>query len=156
MKLTDEMKNVLRIGGDPAIVTYLTTSTISGKCNIHLQPYTDVYGDDFVLLPDLFAQKTKVNLNENRVGVLTVGNPGAGATWAFRGPCNVFQWGHPPKFSFHGLTAGEVLEKWGDWNSLEKLDAVDEDIRPKAIAQRGVIVIKVDEVYDCHAPESGK
>lgn len=156
MKLTDEMKNVLRIGGDPAIVTYLTTSTIGGKCNIHLQPYTDVYGDDFILLPDLFAQKTKINLNENRVGVLTVGNPGVGATWAFRGPCNEFQWGHPPKFSFHGLTAGEVLEKWGDWNSLEKLDAVDEDIRPKAIAQRGVIVIKVDEVYDCHAPESGK
>lgn len=156
MKLTDEMKDVLRIGGDPAIVTYLTTSTISGKCNIHLQPYTDVYGDDVILMPDLFAQKTKVNLNENRIGVLTVANPRAGATWAFRGPCNVFQWGHPPKFSFHGLTAGAVLEKWGDWNSLEKLDVVDEDIWPKAISQRGVIVIKADEVYEYHASESGK
>lgn len=156
MKLTDEMKNVLSMSGDPAIVTYLTTSTIGGKCNIHLQPYTDVYGDDFILMPDLFAQKTKINLNENRVGVLTVGNPAAGTTWAFRGPCNVFQWGHPPKFNFHSLTAGEVLEKWGDWNALEKLDTVDEDIRPKAIGQRGVIVIKVDEVYDYHASESGK
>lgn len=156
MKLTEEMQNVLKIGGDSAIVAYLTTSTIGGKCNVHLQPYTDTYGDGFILMPDLFAQKTKINLNENRVGVLTIGNPSAGATWAFRGPCNVFQWGHPPKFSFHGLTAGEVLEKWGDWNSVEKLDTVDEDIRPKAIGQRGVIVIKVEEVYDYHGSESGK
>lgn len=156
MKLTDKMKSALRADGDASLVTYLTTSSIKGKCNIYLQPYTDIYGDDFILSPDLFAQKTKINLNENRVGILTIGNPANGESWAFRGPCNVFQWGHPPKFNFHGLTAGEVLEKWGDWNSLEKLDTVDADIRPKAIGQRGVIVIKIDEVYDYSAAVSGK
>jgi hypothetical protein len=39
---------------------------------------------------------------------------------------------------------------------VEAIDGVDEDIRPKAIGQRGVIVLKVAEVYSYKADESGK
>ncbi len=156
MKLTDEMKEVLKAGSSRSVVTYLTTSNTTGKCNIYLQPYTDVYKDEFIFSPDLFAQKTKININENRVGVMTVANPEAGMTWAFRGPCNIIQWGHPPKFNFQGVTAGEVLERWGDWGQLEALDSVDADIQPKAVGQRGVIVLKVEEVYSYKSEESGK
>jgi len=155
MKLTDEMKNALKVGSDSGVVTYLTTSSCSGSCNVHLQPYTDVYKDEFIFAPDLFAQKTKININENRLAVLTIAHPAEGKTWAFRGPCNLIQWGHPPKFNFHGVTAGEVLQKWGDWGSLEPYDSVDDDIKPKAIGQRGVFVLKVEEIYSYKADESG-
>lgn len=156
MKLTDEMKAVLRIGSASDAVTYLTTSSVTGKCNIMLQPYTDVYDDEFIFMPDLFAQKTKININENRVGVVTVANPVDRRTWAFRGPCNIMQWGHPDKFNFHGVTAGEVLGKWGDWGSLEPYNVADEGIVPRAVGQRGVIVLKVEEVYSTGSDESGK
>ncbi len=155
MKLTDKMKEVLKVGSGKSVVTYLTTSSSTGKCNIHLQPYTDVYKDEFIFAPDLFAQKTKININENRVAVLTVANPAEDRAWAFRGPCNIIQWGHPPKFNFHGVTAGDVLEKWGDWGSLESYDSVDDDIKPKAVGQRGVFVLKVEEVYSYKPSESG-
>lgn len=155
MKLTDEMKEALKAGSGKDVVMYLTTSSAGGKCNIHLQPYTDVYKDEFIFAPDLFAQKTKININENRVAVLTVANPPEGCSWSFRGPCNIIQWGHPPKFNFHGVLAGEVLDKWGDWGSLESYDHVDDDIKPKAIVQRGVFVLKVEEVYSYKPAESG-
>ncbi|MDH4183364.1 MAG: pyridoxamine 5'-phosphate oxidase [Nitrospinota bacterium] len=156
MKLTDQMKEALRVGSPSGVVTYLVTSSVNGKCNIYLQPYTDVYKDEFIFSPDLFAQKSKININENRVAVMTVTNPATGCSWAFRGPCNIIQWGHPPKFSFHGVLAGEVLEKWGDWGKLEPYDSVDEDIRPKAVGQRGVFVLKVEEVYSVDPKDSGK
>lgn len=156
MKLTEEMKEALKAGSKKSVVTYLTTSNVKGKCNIHLQPYTDVYNDEFIFSPDFFAQKTKININENRIGLMTVAHSTDGSTWAFRGPCNIIQWGHPPKFSFHGVMAGEVLEKWGDWGKVEPLDNVDDDIKPKAMCQRGVIVLKVEEIYTYQADFSGK
>ena len=156
MKLTEEMKEALKIGSSSDVVTYLFTSTANGKANLYLQPYTDVYQDEFILSPDLFAQKTKININENRVAVMTVSNPASGQSWAFRGPCNIIQWGHPPKFSFHGVLAGDVLAKWGDWGKLEPYDVVDEEIRPKAVGQRGVFVVKVEEVYSTSPGNSGK
>jgi hypothetical protein len=67
----------------------------------------------------------------------------------------LIQWGHPPKFNFHGVMAGEVLDKWGDWGTLESYDSVDDDIKPKAVGQRGVFVLKVEEVYSYKADESG-
>ncbi|MBI4828939.1 MAG: pyridoxamine 5'-phosphate oxidase [Nitrospinae bacterium] len=155
MKLSSEMIAALRAGGEKDVVTYLTTSSVSGKCNLYLQPYTDVYREEFIISPDLFAQKTKININENRVGLMTVAHPVKGSLWAFRGPCNIIQWGHPPKFAFHGVTAGEALEKWGDWSKLEPYDTVAEDLRPKAVGQRGVIVLKVEEVYNLSPASSG-
>ena len=155
MKLSQEMIEVLKINSSKNAVTYLTTSNIEGKCNIILQPYTDVLQGEFILTPDLFAQKTKININENRVGIMTVAEPSENQAWAFRGPCNIIQWGHPPKFNFHGVYAGEVLEKWGDWGTLEPFDQVDPDIQPKAIGQRGVIVLKVEEIYSYNADKSG-
>jgi hypothetical protein len=156
MKLTDQMKEALRVGSPKSVVTYLVTSSVTGKCNIYLQPYTDVYKDEFIISPDLFAQKSKININENRVAVMTVTHPSSGQSWAFRGPCNIIQWGHPAKFSFHGVLAGEALEKWGDWGKLEPYDGADEDIRPKAVGQRGVFVLKVEEVYSADPRDAGK
>ena len=43
----------------------------------------------------MFAQKTKVNLNENPVGVITIAHPVKGRTWAFRGPLHRDPMGAP-------------------------------------------------------------
>ncbi len=100
--------------------------------------------------------KTKINLNENRVGVLTVAKPSEGVTWALRGPCGHIEWGVPDNYSFQGIKAGDVLKKWGNWDERESVDALPEDVRPPVVAQRGVIVLKVAECYSYKADDSGK
>jgi len=72
---------------------------LDGKPNIAVRQFTDVLDDEYVLMPDLFAQKTKINLNENLVGALTVAWPSEFNGWTVQGPCNIFPWGHPPNYS---------------------------------------------------------
>jgi hypothetical protein len=155
MKLTIQMKEALRIGSKGDVYVYLTTCNLAGKCNTVVQTFTDVYKDEYIFLPDHFAQKTKVNLNENRVAVITVAHPTEGQMWAFRGPCNIIQWGHPPNYTFQGVKAGEVLEGWGEWTQRESFEAIDPDLRPPAAGQRGVIVLKVEEIYSTRPEDSG-
>ena len=145
MKLPKELVEALRIGAPGNTLAYLVTASLEGKPNLLPQAFTDVLDDEFVLMPDLFAQKTKVNLNENLVGALSVAYP-SGIGWVIEGPCNVFQWGHPPGYRFQGLRAGEVLERWGEWDRLESIDDLPEEVRPTVFAQRGVLVIRAERV----------
>jgi|AGTN01.3.fsa_nt_gi hypothetical protein len=146
-KIPKEVVELLRIKEPLDTVVYLTTSDLSGKTNVSVQFLTDVVDDEYVLIPDLFAQKTKVNLNENLRGVVSIGWPDEGRAWFIEGPANVFQWGHPPNYRFQGLRAGDVLDGWGDWESRESFDALPEEVRPQVIAQRGVIVVKAERVW---------
>lgn len=145
MKLPKELVEALRAGAPGGAVVWLATAGLNGKPNLLPVPYTDVLDDEFVLMPDLFAQKTKVNLNENPVGALSVAYP-AGLDWVIQGPCNVFQWGHPPNWRFEGLRAGDVLERWGNWDEVEPLESAPEEARPAVVAQRGVLVIRARRV----------
>lgn len=156
MKLTQEMINTLKIKTPDDTVVYLMTSSVEGKCNISPQLFTDVYMDEFILMPDLFAIKTKINLNENRIGVVTVSHPSEGRTWAFRGPCSHIEWGLPDNYDFQGVKAGEILRKWGDWSEKESFSALPEEARPTVVAQRGVIVLKVAECLSISPEDSGK
>lgn len=156
MKLSKEMIASLKIKSTDDLSVYLTTSSIDGNCNTSPQFFTDVYIDEFILMPDLFALKTKINLNENRVGVVTVTHPVEGRKWVFKGPCGHIEWGLPDTYDFQGIKAGDILKKWGEWSEREDFSGLPDDIRPTVIAQRGVIVLKVAECYSFAAEDSGK
>lgn len=156
MKLTKEIVDTLKIREPDDVVVYLTTTDIEGKCNILPSLFTDIYDDEFILIPDLFAIKTKINLNENRVGVVTVAHTVNGKTWALRGPCGHIEWGLPDNYIFQGMKAGDILRKWGDWSQKESFGDLPAEVRPSVIAQRGVIVLKVAECYSINAEDSGK
>jgi len=145
--LPDELIEVLRIKSALDSVVYLTTTSLSGRPNLSVHTFTDVWDRQFILLPDLFAQKSKVNLNEHLWGLISVALPDADSGWRVEGPANVIQWGHPPGYRFHGLKAGEILDGWGDWEARESFDAVPEEVRPTVVAQRGVIVVKAEKVW---------
>jgi hypothetical protein len=142
-----ELAEVLRIKSPLDSIVYLTTSSLNGNTNISVQHFTDVLDNQYVLIPDLFAQKTKVNLNEHLWGVISVAWPDEARTWRIEGPTNIIQWGHPPTYRFHDLTAADILKGWGDWETRESFDAVPEEFRPQVVAQRGVIVVKAEKVW---------
>lgn len=147
MKIPDELTRVLRVAAADDAVAYLATASRDGRPNLHVQPFTDVLDDEFVLMPDLFAQKTKVNLNENLVGALSIASPRGASEWVVEGPCNIFQWGHPDAYCWEGLRAGDVLARWGSWVELESLAELPTDARPSVVAQRGVIALHAAAIH---------
>lgn len=148
MTIPAELTELLRIKDAPLdAVVYLTTTDLAGHSNVSAHAFTDVVDGEYILLPDLFAQKTKVNLNEHQYGVLSVAWPDAAHPWIVEGPCNIFQWGHPANYRFYALKAGEILAKWGDWEQRESFDSLPEELRPTVVAQRGVIVLKAEKAY---------
>jgi len=153
MKLPDQLIERLKGGAGGTFVTYLATSLLDGTSNLYAVPFSDVVGDELVLLPDLFAQKTKVNLNENSSATLTFAAEEGPAPWVLEGHASIIQWGHPRGFSLFGLKAGEVLDKWGDWDETIEpvIDAPEEAARPTVFAQRGVIVFKPERVVEVPA-----
>jgi hypothetical protein len=156
MKLTREIIDTLKIRKPNDVAVYLTTSNVEGQCNILPSLFTDVYDDEFILIPDLFAVKTKINLNENRIGVITIVHTANGNTWAVRGPCGHIEWGLPDNYNFQGIKAGDILKRWGDWTEKESFDDLPLEVKPSVIAQRGVIVLKVAECYSLNAEDSGE
>lgn len=156
MKLPREIIEALKIKEPDDVVVYLTTCSVDGKCNISPQFFTDVYADEFILIPDLFAVKTKINLNENRVGVVTIAHPAERKAWALRGPCGHIEWGLPDNYEFQGVKAGDILKKWGEWSEKESFSALPPDVRPAVIAQRGVIVLKVADCLSVNVGDSGR
>lgn len=141
-----------RLGGKSpgTLVAMLTTVRSDGATNVMPVPFTDIVRDELVLMPDLFAQKTKVNLNENRAAALSFATEEGDLPWVVEGVADIVQWGHPARFTLFGLRAGEVLERWGDWDeSVEPvLDAQEPSVRPTVFAQRGVIVFKPERVVE--------
>lgn len=156
MKLTDEMKNALMIIGAGGAVVHLTTCSADGKPNTVGERFVAVWKDEYILIADMYAQKTRLNLMENPIGVITIAHPAKGRTWAFRGPTTMLQEGLPPDFEFHGAKAKDVLDEWGNWAEKEPPSEVPPDIRPPRLVQRGVMFMKVDEVYSYKANEAGK
>ena len=153
MKLPGELHERLRGGATGTCVAYLTTSSVNGRSNTLASPFTDVVGGELILLPDLFAQKTKVNLNENRRATLSVAFEKDFADVVLEGQADIVQWGHPRGFKLFGLSAGDVLDRWGDWDeSVEPvLNAHESAARPSVFAQRGVIIFKTERVVEAKA-----
>lgn len=155
-KLTGEMKDALKVVGKGGVVVHLTTSSINGKPNIAAMRFLTHYMDEYILIPDMFFQKTKVNLNENEVGCISVAHPSKDKTWVFRGPCTMITHAAHPSSKWYDLKAGDVLEEWGEWASKEPPDEVPPDIAPPKLGQRGVMALKVEEVYSWDPDEAGK
>jgi len=155
MKLTQEMKDALKIVGKGGAVVYLTTSSRSGKPNTVGERFVAVFRDEYILIAEMFAQKTRVNLNENPVGVITMAHPVRGRTWSFHGPCTILQEGLPDDFVWEGLRASDALAEWGNWAEKEPPSEVPPDIRPPALVQRGVMTLKVEAITDFHPERAG-
>lgn len=149
MDLPEQLAERLRSGAQGTLVVYLTTALRSGAPNVHAIPFTDLV-DGLVLLPDLFAQKTKVNLNENGAASLSFADESGSLPWVLEGSAGIVQWGHPRAYRLFGLVAGDVLERWGDWDeSIEPvIDAAEPAARPTVLAQRGVIVFKPEKIVE--------
>lgn len=154
--LTEEMKNVLKVVGKGGAVVHLTTSSRNGKPNIVAERFVTSVKDEYILIAEMFAQKTKVNLNENPVGAISIAYPVQGHTWVFRGPCTVISHAAPANAKWYDLKAGEILAEWGDWAVKEPPDEVPPDIAPPKLAQRGVIALKVEEIYSFDADHAGE
>jgi hypothetical protein len=149
MKLSKEIVDLLKARSPGLVVTYLITASGRGVPNLLPVPFSDVVQDELVLLPDLFAQKTKVNLNENNRVSLSFAGEGR-FPFVLEGIADIIQWGHPGGFKLFGLKAGEVLSRWGDWDEhIEPvIDSPIEELRPTVYAQRGVIVFKPERIRE--------
>jgi hypothetical protein len=112
--LTEEMKNVLKILGKGGAVVHLTTSSVEGKPNIVGERFVTSYKDEYILIADMFAQKTKVNLNENPVAAISIAFPNENHKWVFRGPATILTNGLPKDTEWEGLHVADVLEEWSD------------------------------------------
>lgn len=150
MKIPPELAQRLGCTSPGTLVAVLSTARSDGTTNVMPVPFTDIVDEDLVLMPDLFAQKTKVNLNENRAAALSFATEDGDLPWVLEGVADIVQWGHPARFTLFGLRAAEVLERWGDWDeSIEPvLDAREPSVRPTVFAQRGVIVFKPQRVVE--------
>ncbi|NLJ56492.1 MAG: pyridoxamine 5'-phosphate oxidase family protein [Firmicutes bacterium] len=155
-KLTPEMKQVLKVVGKGGAVVFLSTCSKDGKPNIVAERFITHYKDEYILIAEMFAQKTKVNLNENEQGCISVAHPSKGKTWVFRGPCTIISHAASPNYRWHGIRAKEVLAEWGNWAEKEPPDEVPPDIAPPKLAQRGIIALKVEEIYSWEPQEAGK
>ncbi len=149
MKLPEKLLQRLKARSPELFITYFATSSKDGKTNLLPIPFSDVVNDELILLPDLFAQKTKVNLNENHHASLSFTSEKDGTNIVLEGTADIVQWGHPAKFKIFGLTAEDVLNHYGDWDStVEPVLEADESIRPTVFAERGVIIFKPERLVE--------
>lgn len=156
MKLTGEMQDALRIVGRGGAVVYLTTSSREGKPNTVAERFVAVHQDEYILIAEMFAQKTRVNLNENPQAVITMAHPVKGRTWSFRGPTSIIQEGLPADHRYEGILSSEVLAEWGNWAERDPPSEVPPDIRPPALVQRGVIIMRVESISDFNPVRAGR
>jgi hypothetical protein len=150
MRIGPEASRALCTVGAGGAVVYLTTSSRDGNPNTVGERFVTLYEDEYILIAEMFAQKTRVNINENPHGVITVAHPVKGRTWAFSGPTTILQEGHAAGSTWEGLDVASVLGEWGDWATKEPPSEVPPDIRPPALVQRGVIALHVTSVTDYH------
>jgi hypothetical protein len=156
MLLSDDAARALKTVGSGGAVVYLTTCSRSGNPNIVGERFVTLYRGEYILIAEMFAQKTRINLNENRVGAITLAHPLRGRTWVFSGPATILQEGHPPGEEWEGLDVADVLAEWGDWAVKEPPSEVPPDIRPPALVQRGVIALRVTSAADFHPKRAGQ
>jgi len=150
MKLSKSLTEILKAKASGLTIAYLATASLGGKPNVLPLPFTDVVDDELILFPDLFAQKTRVNLNENTHASITIINDETKIQTVIEGRADVIQWGHPARFKLFGLEAEKVLNGWGDWDETVEpiLEASEESVRPSVYAQRGVIVFRPEKIVE--------
>lgn len=156
MRLGPAATKALRTVGDGGAVVYLATSSREGNPNVVGERFVTLFKDEYILIAEMFAQKTRVNLNENPHGVITLAHPVKGRTWSFSGPTTILQEGHQPGATWEGLDVAETLAEWGDWATKQPPSEVPPDIRPPALVQRGVIAMHVTSVTDYHPDRAGE
>lgn len=144
MKLGSEVAQALRIVGAGGSVVYLATSSKTGNPNIVGERFVALHRREYILIAEMFAQKTRVNLNENPYGIITLAHPVKGRTWVFSGPTTILQEGFEGEGKWEGLDIAETLDEWGDWATKEPPSEVPPDIRPPMLVQRGVIAMHVE------------
>jgi len=154
--LTDEIKGFIKVIGKGGAVVHLTTVSKDGKPNIVAERFVATYKEDYIIIADMFAQKTKVNLNENPVGSISVAYPVSEHPWVFSGPATIISHASPTDFKWYDVSAGELLDEWGDWAAKEPPDEVPPDIAPPKLAQRGLIIVKVENIYSFDAEKAGQ
>lgn len=155
MKLTPQMHKTLKTVGSGGSVVYLTTVSRSGIPNIAGERFVTLFRDEYILIADMFAQKTRVNINENPWAEITVAHPLRGRTWSFAGPITILQEGLPADYVWEGLRAADAVAEWGDWALREPPSEVPPDIRPPMLVQRGVIALHVVRVTDFQPERAG-
>lgn len=156
MRLGRDVAKALRTVGSGGAVVYLATSSRVGNPNIVGERFVTLYREEYILIAEMFAQKTRVNLNENPFGVITVAHPVKGRTWQLSGPATILQEGHPEGEVWEGLDVAEALAEWGDWATKEPPSEVPPDIRPPALVQRGLIALRVTAATDFHPDRAGQ
>lgn len=156
MRLRSDFAKALRTVGSGGAVVYLTTCSRVGNPNTVGERFVTLYEDEYILIAEMFAQKTRVNLHENPVGVITLAHPVKGRTWAFAGAATILQEGHLEGEVWEGLDVAQALAEWGDWATKEPPSEVPPDIRPPALVQRGVIALHVTSVTDFHPGRAGQ
>lgn len=156
MRLGNDVAKALRTVGSGGAVVYLATCSRTGNPNIVGERFVTLYKEEYILIAEMFAQKTRVNLNENPFGVITLAHPVKGRTWEFSGPATILQEGHLEGEVWEGLAVAEALAEWGDWATKEPPSEVPPDIRPPALVQRGVIALRVTSVTDFHPDRAGR
>lgn len=156
MRLGNDVAKALRTVGSGGAVVYLATSSLEGNPNIVGERFVTLYKEEYILIAEMFAQKTRVNLNENPVGAITLAHPVKGRTWEFSGPATILQEGHVDGEVWEGLDVAEALAEWGDWATKEPPSEVPPDIRPPALVQRGVIALRVTHAADYHPERAGR
>jgi predicted pyridoxine 5'-phosphate oxidase superfamily flavin-nucleotide-binding protein len=157
VKLTQEMKKGLKVPGKGGSLVYLATSTIDGKPNIAAMRYVDSYKDDKILISDMFLLKTKMNLKENPECIIAVCHPlNSGRDWVFKGKAIDIEYGFSPDFDWYGVSAKDILDGWGDWHHKEPPDEVPPDVVYAVPAQRGVVVLHVEEIYSIEKGKVGE
>lgn len=157
VELTDEMIEGLKVPGKGGSLVYLATSSVDGKPNIAAMRYVATHGKDKILISDMFLLKTKMNIKENPECMIVICHPmGSGRDWAFKGKAIDIEYGFDPDFDWHGVTAKEILDEWGDWHEKEPPDEVPPDVVYAKPAQRGVVVLHVEEIYSIEKGKVGE
>jgi hypothetical protein len=157
VKLSDEMKKALVIPGKGGSLVFLCTSDLSGKPNIVPMRFVDTYMDDKILISDMFLLKTKVNIKENPKAAIAVCHPlEEGRWWVFKGKAVDIEYGFPKDFDWYGAKAGDILDGWGEWAEKEPPDEVPPDIVFPKAAQRGVVVLHIEEAYSIEPGKVGE
>jgi hypothetical protein len=159
MKLSLAMKRALAVPKKGGSVVYLCTSSLECKPNIVPMRYVATFGDDKILMADMFLLKTKVNLKENPNCTVAIAYPikaDKGRWWAFMGRGVVVELDADPSFEWYGVRVGEVLKEWGHWEEREPPSEVPPDIVYGVAVQRGVLVVHVTGAYSIKLLETGK
>jgi hypothetical protein len=155
MSIGNEVKKAIKTVGGGGVVLYLTTVSRKGVPNIVGERFVSLFKDRYILIAEMFAQKTRANINENSNAIITLAHPVRGRTWLFKGPVTILQEGLSDDYVWEGLSAREALDEWGDWALKEPPSEVPPDIRPPALVQRGVIAFRIDRAEDFSPEHAG-